>query len=118
MGYARVAKPFVSLGEMNPSAFAGFPLRRGPKRKDREINGGFGARAADVARLCDSEMAPKPLESLKTDSEMAPGRFVVEGKDNRSGEFRINPCPHLCLGRPDSSYPQRGSPRRHGQFRR
>jgi hypothetical protein len=29
MGYARVAKPFVSLGGMNPSAFAGIPLRRG-----------------------------------------------------------------------------------------
>ena len=55
--YERVAKPFVSLGERNPFAFAVFPPRRGPKRKDREI------RAASR-------------------SEMAPGRFAVEGKEN------------------------------------
>ncbi|MGA7994764.1 MAG: hypothetical protein WCA28_07615, partial [Bradyrhizobium sp.] len=59
--YDPVAKPFVSLGEMNPSAFAGFPPRRGPKRKECEINGGFGTRAADVARPCDSEMAPQAI---------------------------------------------------------
>ena len=54
-------KPFVSLGEMNPFAFAVFPPRPGPKRKGREIDGGFGARAADVARGCDSEMAPQAI---------------------------------------------------------
>jgi hypothetical protein len=32
----------------------GFPFRRGPKRNGGEINGGFGARAADLALLCDS----------------------------------------------------------------
>ena len=45
--YDQGAKRFVSLGEMNPVDFAGFPPRRGPKRKDREINSGFRARAAD-----------------------------------------------------------------------
>jgi hypothetical protein len=30
----------------------------------------------------------KPLKWLKTDSEMAPGRFAVAGKANRSGEFQ------------------------------
>jgi hypothetical protein len=96
MAYARVAKPFVSLGEMNPSASAGFPPHRGPKRDGREIDGGLRARATDVARLCDSERRRtiakwrrKPLESLKMDSEMASGRLAVAPKENRSSEFRI-----------------------------
>ena len=51
------AKRFVSLSEMNLVDFAGFPPRRGPKRKECEINGGFGT----VARPCDSEMAPQAI---------------------------------------------------------
>ena len=61
MTYGKGAKRFVSLGETSPSVFVGFPPGRGPKRKDREINGGFGTRAADVARPCDSEMAPQAI---------------------------------------------------------
>jgi hypothetical protein len=42
---------------------------------DREIDDGSGARAADIAALCkyaNREWRRKRLESLKTDSEMAP----------------------------------------------
>jgi hypothetical protein len=54
-------------------AFAGFSASSRPKTQGSEINGGFGARAADVAPLGDSEMAaPVP----------------VAGR-NRSGELRI-----------------------------
>jgi hypothetical protein len=54
MAYDRGAKRFVSLGEMRPVDFVGFPPRRGPNRRDREIDAGFWGRAADVAVLCDS----------------------------------------------------------------
>src|SRR6516165_9590130 len=64
MAYGRLAKPFVSLSEMNPLAFAGFSASSRPKTQGSEINGGFGARAADVARVCDSEMAPHGRPSL------------------------------------------------------
>jgi hypothetical protein len=46
--YGRLAKPFVSLGE-GILAFAGFSASSRPKTQGSEINGGFGARAADVA---------------------------------------------------------------------
>jgi hypothetical protein len=59
--YDRLAKPFVSLGERNPFAFAGFPASSRPKTQGSEINDGFGARAADVAPLGDSEMAPQAV---------------------------------------------------------
>jgi hypothetical protein len=36
----------------------------------------------------DSEMAPQPLKSLKTDSGPI-GPLTVAGKINRSGDFRI-----------------------------
>jgi len=35
---------------MTPRAFGGFPPHREAKRKGREIDGGFRARAVDVAR--------------------------------------------------------------------
>jgi hypothetical protein len=38
MAYAKLAKPFVSLGEMNPFAFAGFSASSRPKKKWREID--------------------------------------------------------------------------------
>jgi hypothetical protein len=44
---------------MNPFAFAGFSASPRPKTQGSEIDGGFGARAAEVARVCDSEMAPQ-----------------------------------------------------------
>jgi hypothetical protein len=59
--YRQLAKPFVSLSEMNPLAFAGFSASSRLKTQGSEINGGFGARAADVARVCDSEMAPQAV---------------------------------------------------------
>ena len=69
MAYDPGAKPFVSLREIKPVVFAGFPFRRGPKRSEREIDGGVGARAADTTR----KWRHKPLESLKMDSKMAGG---------------------------------------------
>jgi hypothetical protein len=75
--YDQLAKPFVSLREMNPLAFAGFSASSRSKTRWREINGGFGARAADVTR----KWRRKPLEPLKTDSEMAP-----QARSRRAGE--------------------------------
>ena len=48
--YDPAAKCFVSLGEMNPFVFVGFPSRRDPKGKAREMNGGFVARATRRGR--------------------------------------------------------------------
>src|SRR6516162_2302115 len=48
----------------NPFVFAGFSASSRPKTQGSEINGGFGARAADVARVDDSEMAPHGRPSL------------------------------------------------------
>jgi hypothetical protein len=42
-------------------AFAGFSASSRAKTQGSEINGGFGARAADVAPLGDSEMAPQAV---------------------------------------------------------
>jgi hypothetical protein len=69
--YDPLAKPSVSLGKRNPFAFAGFSASSRPKTQGSEINSGFGARAADVARACNSEQAPQAvgIESLKMDSE-------------------------------------------------
>jgi hypothetical protein len=67
-------------------AFAGFSASSRPKTQGSEITGGFGARAADVAPLGNG--APKPLEWLKTDSEVAPPAPTA-GRENRSGELRM-----------------------------
>ena len=61
MAYGRLAKPFVSPGEGNPFAFAGFSASSRSKTRWREINGGFGARAADVTR----KWRRKPLGSRR-----------------------------------------------------
>jgi hypothetical protein len=42
-------------------AFAGFSAPSRPNTQGSEISGGFGARAADVARLGDSELAPQAV---------------------------------------------------------
>ena len=71
MTYDHVAKRFVSLCEMNPFVFAGFPPRHGAKRVAREIDGRIGARATEVAQLRGAstrEWRRKPLKSLKIDS--------------------------------------------------
>jgi hypothetical protein len=88
MAYEQVAKPFVSLSEMNPRAFAGFPARPGPKRKDREIDGGLRL-ARTLRDSATRKWRRKSLESLKSDSEMARGRCA--GKENRSDELGIRP---------------------------
>ena len=44
--------------------FRRFSASSRPKTQGSEINGGFGARAADVARVCNSEMAPQAIVSL------------------------------------------------------
>jgi hypothetical protein len=75
--YERVAKPLASLGERNPFAFAVFRLVE--TQNVRTAKSG----------LPGPKWRRKPLESLKTDSEMAPGRF--EGKQDRPGDFRISP---------------------------
>jgi hypothetical protein len=61
MAYGRLAKPFVSLGERKPFAFAGFSASSRAKTQGSESNGGFGARATDVAQVYDSELAPKAV---------------------------------------------------------
>jgi hypothetical protein len=53
--YDQLAKPSVSLSKMVS------PPSSRPKTQWRKIDGGFGARAADVARVCDSEMAPQAV---------------------------------------------------------
>jgi hypothetical protein len=42
-------------------AFAGFSASSRAKTQGSEINGGFGAHAADVARVSDSELAPQAV---------------------------------------------------------
>jgi hypothetical protein len=89
--YERVAKALVSLRERKPFTFAVFRLVEAQN-----------ARTANSGRLPDScgrrrseSVAPKrrrkPLKSLKTESEMAPGRLAVEGKESRPGDLRISP---------------------------
>ena len=46
-------------------AFAGFSASSRPKTQGGEINGGFGARVANVARVSDSEMAPQAVGIAK-----------------------------------------------------
>jgi len=67
------AKGFISLREMNPFVFVGFPSRRGSKRNGAKSTARLPARAAEVARRGsdDPKWRRKPLESLKTDAEMA-----------------------------------------------
>jgi len=74
---------------MNPAAFLGLPLRRGPKRNCREIDGGFlasrdGRCAAPRLGKAedDRKWRRKPLESLETELEMASRRFAVAQKGN------------------------------------
>jgi hypothetical protein len=93
MRYDRLAKPIVSLCEMNPLAFAGFFASSRPRTKRREIGGGFEACAADVAVVPSRFGQPpapatrkwrrKPLESLKTDSDKPIRRSAAAGCGNR-----------------------------------
>jgi hypothetical protein len=86
----RLAKPFISLGERNPFAFAGFSASSRAKTQSREINGGFGARAADVARVCDSEMAPQAVGIAQNGLVNAPqgwrgGKVIPKKNTSLSG---------------------------------
>jgi hypothetical protein len=56
---ARETARFARRKEAFP--FAGFSASSTPDTQGSEINGGFGARAADVARVSDSEMAPQAV---------------------------------------------------------
>jgi len=72
------AKPIVSLGEMNPVDFAGFPPHRSLKRNGREIHGDSeacaaprlsslrnaveGQRRKTAWQLQSAEMAPQAIE--------------------------------------------------------
>jgi hypothetical protein len=68
-------------------AFAGFSASSSPKTQRSEINGGFGARAADVARASDSEMAPQAVgiaqNGLGSSEGVAPPAPTT-GRENRS----------------------------------
>jgi hypothetical protein len=95
MTYDQGAKRSVSLGEMNPVDFAGFPPRRGAKRKDREINGVFGDRGPDVARRRPgrsaarhderSKMAPQAIEI--TQNGLGNGDPPVRGRRESIGRI-------------------------------
>jgi hypothetical protein len=96
--YDPVAKRFVSLGEMKPVDFAGFPFRREAKRKNREIDGGFRARAMEAARLLRlraqrlGKWRRKLLESLEMDSQMAIRGFGSDGLLRRIGQANSLPA--------------------------
>jgi len=92
------AKSFVSLGEMNPVDFAGFPFRRGAKRNGREIDGGFrahGGTPRDTGpggqRGTTRKWRRKPLESLETDAEMAPP--LRKSAEERAADAAIRGTP-------------------------
>jgi hypothetical protein len=87
--YARLTKPLVSLGERNPFAFAGFPPRRGPKRKRAKSTADSGLAQRTLRDSATPNWRRKPLESLKADSRMTPP-VPVAGRENRSGELRIS----------------------------
>jgi hypothetical protein len=76
----------------NPCAFAGFSASSRPKTHGSEINGGFGARAVGTLRESATRRR-KLLESLKTDSQMAPPAPVAR-RENRSGELRMRRFAH------------------------
>jgi hypothetical protein len=87
--YDRIAKPFVSLSEMNPLAFAGFSASSRSNTQWREIKAS-GLTQRTLGESATRKWRRKPLESLKTDSEMAPPAPVA-GRENRLGELRISP---------------------------
>jgi hypothetical protein len=84
-------------------AFAGFSASSRPKTQVSEINGGFGARAADVARVCDSQMAPQAVGIAQNDSQMAPPAPTA-GRENRSGELRMRRFAHNLRHESDFFY--------------
>jgi hypothetical protein len=91
MAYDQLAKPFVSLSdEMKSFRFSWF-FRRVAKqnamaRNRRRIR---GARAADVARVCDSEMAPQAVGIARNGLGDSAAGSQGAGRENRSGDLRI-----------------------------
>jgi hypothetical protein len=59
--------------------FCRFSASSRPKTQGSEINGGFGARVADVARVCDSELAPQAV------------RMAQNGLANGGPPFSLRP---------------------------
>ena len=90
MTYEQVAKPFVSLGEINPFAFAVFRLVQAQNERAAKSTAASGLARRTLRNSATRKWRPKPSKSLKTNSEMA-SRFSVAGKENRSGEFRVSP---------------------------
>jgi hypothetical protein len=63
----------------NPFAFAGFSASSRSNTQGSEINDGFGARVADVARVCDSEMAPQAVGIAQNRLGIGPRRLQPLG---------------------------------------
>ena len=84
MTYDRGAKPSVSLGEMNPIDFAdcSFVEARNARAAKSTAPGLARrmSRSAAWAAGDDPKWRRKPLESLKTDSQMAPRQFALGGQ--------------------------------------
>jgi hypothetical protein len=100
------AKRFVSLGEMTLIDFVGFSPHRSPKRngaKSAAARAHMGRRSGDAARALrggdDPKWRRKPLKSLKTGAQMAPG---VRGR--RTGES-IGRIPRWALRQPPGNSP-------------
>jgi hypothetical protein len=70
--YYRLAKPFVSLSEMNPFAFAGFSASSRSKTQWREIERLRGWRGGRCTSLRLGNGAASLWKWHKTDPEMAP----------------------------------------------
>ncbi|HXE24268.1 MAG TPA: hypothetical protein VN637_05215 [Roseiarcus sp.] len=82
MACDRDAKRVVSLGEMNPIDFAGFPPGRSQNARTAKSTPPFALarRTLRDAAMDDPKWRRKPLKWLKTDSDMAPHRFMPRGR--------------------------------------
>jgi hypothetical protein len=85
---ASVAKPLVSLGERILWLLLVFPPRREAKRNGAKSTADSGLARPRLRESATRKWRRKPLESPKTDSEMAPP-LPVAGRENRSGELRM-----------------------------
>jgi hypothetical protein len=104
--YDQGAKRFVSLGEMTPVDFIGFPPHRGPKRngaKSTAARGRVGRTSRDAAEALrggdDPKWRRKALELLKTGAQMAP-----PARSRWAGES-IGRIPRWALGQPPGNNP-------------
>src|SRR6185312_17017771 len=100
MTYDRGAKPFVSLCEMNPVDFAGFPPRRGPKTQGpRNRPRRPGSHSASCA-TSDSEMAPQvPGLAQNGLGNGADAQSLAGESIPSQPRCRDRPLPHMDHGR-------------------